>query len=357
MAEHRPGGEPTEPPSEKKLREARRRGDVPRSKELTSALVFLAVAAAVAFGWTELVATLRAFTCAVFRTAAAATASPGAVLEAGASTMVSASLPVLGAAFAAAVLGGLTQVRPLFTLKPLSPSPGRLNPLKNVKNILGKQALFELFKSLVKVVGLGYVAFTAVWDHLPAILATLGKAPEQALLAVAGALGAVAIRVAMLMAVLAAADLLYQRHAYRKRQRMTKVELQREQKETEGDPQRKAERQRVHREIIEHAMLESVARADCVIINPDHVAVALRYDRESMDAPRIVARGRRLMAAKIRHIARQHGVPVVRNVPLARALVELELDDEIPEELYEAVAEVLRFVYQLSSGAGHRGPG
>jgi flagellar biosynthesis protein FlhB len=95
-------------------------------------------------------------------------------------------------------------------------------------------------------------------------------------------------------------------------------------------------------------MLEQVARADCLVVNPVQVAAALRYDEESMGAPKLVARGRRLMAAKMRQIARQHGIPVVRNVPLARALVELELDQEIPAELYEAVAEVLRFVYRIS---------
>ena len=129
---------------------------------------------------------------------------------------------------------------------------------------------------------------------------------------------------------------------------MTKLEVQREQKEQEGDPQRKAERQRIHREILEHQMLENVARADCVIINPDHIAVAIRYDQREMEAPRVLARGHRLMAEKIKQIARQQGIPIIRNVPLARALVELELDEEIPGELYEAVAEVLRFVYRIS---------
>jgi flagellar biosynthetic protein FlhB len=164
---------------------------------------------------------------------------------------------------------------------------------------------------------------------------------------VADAVFAVAVRALLLMAVLAAADLLHQRHTHRKKLMMTKVEVRREQKEAEGDPQRKSERQRIHREILDHQMLENVAQADCVIINPDHIAVALRYAEQEMPAPRVVARGQRLVAEKIKQIAKQRGIPIIRNVPLARALVDLELDEEVPAELYEAVAEVLRFVYRL----------
>jgi len=348
MAEERKGGEATEPPSEKKLRDARRKGDVPRSRDVVSTAVFAAAAAVVAWGWPHLVGQLRSAMAMHLHAATRLDASPTLMLDQGLTTLGLVCMPVLGAAFVVAMVAGYAQVGAVLSLQPVTPSLRRLDPIHNAKNIFGKAALFELLKSVVKVVGIGYVAFVAFWHHLPRIVATVGRPPETSLLVVADAAGAIALRVLVLAALLAAADLLYQRWRYRKRQMMTKVELRREQKESEGDPQRKAERRRLHQEILEHQMLESVALADCVIINPDHVAVALRYDDQSMGAPKVVARGRRLIAAKIRQIARQRGVPIVRNVPLARALVDLELDDEIPAELFEAVAEVLRFVYRIS---------
>jgi flagellar biosynthetic protein FlhB len=348
MAEEHQGGEPTEPPSEKKLRDARKKGDVPRSRDVVAAAVFAGVAGIVAWTWPDLVGQLREAMAAHLRGALHPGASPTAMLHRGLSTMLLAVAPVLIASFTVALVSGYAQVGTVFSTEPLKPSLRRLDPIKNAKNIFGKTALFELFKSLVKVLGIGYVAFTAFWDRVPRVIATLGQPPENSVLAVADCVWGIAVRVLVLAAVLAALDHFYQRWRYTKRQRMTKYEVRREQKEMEGDPQRKAERRRIHQEILEHQMIEAVADADCVIINPEHVAVALRYDEKSMGAPRVVARGRRIVAAKIRQIARQKGVPIVRNVPLARALVELELDDEIPPDLYEAVAEVLRFVYRIS---------
>lgn len=347
MAEEHRGGEPTEPPSEKKLRDARKKGDVARSRDVVSAAVFAAVAGVVAWTWPSLVGRLRE-AMAWHLSSATGDLAPAAMLERGLTTLLLACAPVLAAAFLVAAIAGYVQVGAVLSFHPLKPDIRRLDPVKNAKNIFGKRALFELLKALVKVLGIGYVAFVALWDHLPRVIATLGRPLESSLLVVADCAFAIGVRVMILAALLAGLDLLYQRSRYRKRMMMSKVEVKREQKEQEGDPQRKAERRRLHQEILDHQMLESVATADCVVINPEHVAVALRYDEEAMGAPRVLAKGRRIVAAKIREIARQHGVPIVRNVPLARALVELELDDEIPAELYEAVAEVLRFVYRIS---------
>jgi FlhB-like protein len=134
---------------------------------------------------------------------------------------------------------------------------------------------------------------------------------------------------------------------------MTREEVKREYKEQEGDPQHKAERRRLHQDMLRHQMVEAVRTADAVIINPTHIAVAIRYDEDTMKAPKVVATGQRLVAQQIKEVARQFGVPIYRDVPLARSLAELDLDDEIPEQLYEAVAAVLRFVYEQRGDKGN----
>lgn len=347
MSDQRPGGEPTEPPSEKRLRDARKRGDVAKSREIVSFCVFFGATAALAFSWPLIIAQLMSLTRSAL--SGSSTIPATGLLNAGISSALVAISPVLIGAVLGAVLGNYLQVRALFSVDPLKPQLKRLNPLDNVKQIFGKQALFELFKSSLKIIGFGYLAWSVLDDYAPAVIGTFGKTTEQIFAVVRQCAFSLTLRVAGLAALLAVIDLLYQRYAYRKRHRMTKEELRREHKESEGDPQHKAERQRVHREISEHQLIQSVATADCILINPTRIAVALRYDEQTMEAPQVIASGRRLIAARIRRIAQQHGVPIIRNVPLARALVDLEIDEEIPPELYETVAEVLRFVYALDN--------
>ena len=351
----RPGGEPTEPPSEKRLRDARRKGDIAKSREMISAAVVFGVVALVAAHWIPLVAQLREYLGASLRLAAEAGGASAATFEGALALAINrffvVALPVLSAAFLSALLANYAQVGSLFTLHPLKPDLKKLDPIANGKNIFGKKALVELLKSLAKLGGIGFIAGQAIWQHVPLLASTVGRPPEVALMALGSCLWTMSLRIGIFAGVLAIADLLHQRFSHQKKLRMTKEEVKREHKESEGDPQHKAERQRLHREVLEHQMLENVAKADVVIVNPDHIAVAIRYDEKEMDAPKVIAKGYRLVAAKIRQIARQHGIPIVRNVPVARALVELELDDEVPAELYEAVATILRFVYERSGEA------
>jgi flagellar biosynthetic protein FlhB len=314
---------------------------------VTAVAVFLAAAAVLAATWRTLCADLEGLLGSSLRSAASGTIAPSAALEQGVRVLVLAVAPVLFAAVGAALLAGFAQTGPVLSGAGLRPELKHLSPTRNLPRVFGRAAFVELLKNLIKLTGIGYLGATALREKLPTVL-TPRLSPSETLLAVADCLGTIAVRVGILLVILAAADLLYERRSFFKRMRMTKLEVQREMKESEGDPHHKAERKRVHQEILAHEMIEGVATADCVVINPEHVAVAIRYDADSMEAPRVVASGRRLLAARIREIARQKGIPIVRNVPLARALVEIELDQEIPAELYQAVAEVLRFVYGLT---------
>jgi flagellar biosynthesis protein FlhB len=159
-------------------------------------------------------------------------------------------------------------------------------------------------------------------------------------------------RVALVALALGVADYMLVRRRHMGRLRMTRDEVKREHKESEGDPSHRAERQRLHRELSEQRMVAEVRKADFVVVNPDHIAVALRYDRDGEAAPVVVARGERLLAERIKQVAREAGVPIFRDVTLARSLRELAEGAEIPAALYEAVAEILRAVYAMNEGAG-----
>lgn len=156
---------------------------------------------------------------------------------------------------------------------------------------------------------------------------------------------------------IAAADYFYQRKRYTKENMMSKYDIKQEYKQSEGDPHQKSERKRVHQEILNSQGQSAVKKADVVVRNPEHIAIALKYDKEKGSAPQIVAKGSRIWAEKIIETARRYGVPVVRNVPLAHALDKLEVGDEIPEELYEAVAEILNFIFSLAEEQKHKQKG
>jgi flagellar biosynthesis protein FlhB len=162
----------------------------------------------------------------------------------------------------------------------------------------------------------------------------------------------IGLKVGFTFLLLGAADYFLQKFLYLKEMKMTKQEVREEHKETEGNPLVKGARRQIHREILMQGMMVAIKKADAVVVNPTHVAVALRYDRGTMNAPTVVAKGAELMAAHIRQLAKEAGVPIMRDVGLARALYELELEAEVPEELYEAVAVVLRWVYQLAEERG-----
>jgi flagellar biosynthesis protein FlhB len=351
VAEERPqGGEATEPASDRKLKQARKRGEVAKSKELVSWAVFAGVCATIAWSWSGASVRLQILFRSVFSSAAQSPEWWGAGVQQGIETLALTLLPILAVAMIVALMANFAQTGALLTFQPLKPQLRRLDPVANARQILGKQAWFELLKSLVKIFGSFVIAASAIWDHGPRLLGTLGRSPAEAVAAVSLCLGILAVRLGIFFAFLALVDVFVQRISFAKRMRMTKEEVKREYRDSEGDPQHKAERQRLHREITTHQMTERVSTADCVVINPTRLAVALKYDGEEDRAPRIMAQGKRLVAAQIRDIARQHGVAIIRDVPLARALLELEIDDEIPEELYQAVAEILRFVYRIRRG-------
>jgi flagellar biosynthetic protein FlhB len=260
---------------------------------------------------------------------------------------------------AGAIAGGLAdflQVGALFSMEVIKPKFEKLNPVQGLKNMFAKKQFVEMIKNVVKVGVTAYVVYGVVRDAMDVIALTI-RSDEHMLVEVMGELVfRIASRVAILFVVFAIFDVWWQHRVFHKDMMMTKDEVKREYKESEGDPHHKAHRKQMHHEIIEQAAMQNVRKADVVVTNPEHVAVALRYDRDQDGAPKVLCKGVETRAAAIRELAKEADVPIMRNVPLAHALLRLEVGDEIPEDLYDAVAEVLNFVYSLRDGAAAERP-
>lgn len=339
----RPGGEPTEQPTPRRLQKAKEQGQVAKSRDLSGAVVYWAVVGVLAglIGW------MGGQILLVGRTLfsrAAVPANPKAMLGWSATQMLLVVGPVLGAALAASLAVGAAQARGILTLAPLKPKLSNLDPIKGLGRMFGKQALFNFLKTLLVFTLAAVLVYWVLSDLAAVILRLVGTGPgrlAQVLWVLAKGL---LFKMGLLFVVVGLADYAYQRHRHIKGLMMTKYEVKKESKEQEGDPQHKAKRMQFHQEILQEAMMQAVVDSDFVVTNPTRLAVAMRYDESRDRAPVVVAKGQNLTAERIRQIARRAGVPIYRDVAVARALWELEVDQEIPERLYEAVAAILRML-------------
>jgi type III secretion protein U len=342
--------ERTEEPTPKRLEDARGRGEVAVSRDATSAAAMTAAIVALVLQGPVLTARLLAYWKAVFAGAAAGGGATAA-LAAGAGVMARALAVPLAAAGLVALGAGMLQTRGLLAFGAFRPDLARLSPAAGLARAFGGQAALQVGKGLLKAALVAVLAWVTVRPVLAGV-AGLAGAPIPKM---AGALGVVsaqlAERVALVALALGLADYLLVRRRHLGKLRMTKEEVRREHKESEGDPSHRAERQRLHRELLEQRMVAEVRKADFVVVNPDHIAVALRYDRDGEAAPVVVASGERLLAERIKQVAREAGVPIFRDVTLARSLRDLPEGTEIPAALYEAVAEILRVVYGMAGAA------
>ena len=336
--------ERTEEPTPKRLAEARARGEVPRSRELGGALTLLGAAGILgATGADVLASLLSIFRLSIDAVAGRLATAPTALLEASVGTAAAAVAPLLGALVVLGALASFVQVGPLLAGEAIAWKPERLDPIAGAKNLFTQARLVELVKTAVVLSIVLAVAWSTLRDALHGTLA-LGASDAQAALTAGGEIvRRLLLRVGLAMLGVAVLDVVYQRWRWNRDHRMTKDEVKREHKESEGDPHVRQERERLRHEIAAHGALENVRRADVLVVNPTHLAVALRFDEESdQSAPEVIAKGQDELARRMIAAAREAGVPVLRDVPLAQGLFELELGEEIPEALYEAVAAVLR---------------
>lgn len=259
--------------------------------------------------------------------------------------------PILFVAWLVAILADFIQVGPLVAIAPLMPKLDKLNPTKYFKNIMSIKTLFELFKNIVKVVLLGYIGWMVYRGHLENILMLASIDNNFAVMIEFGKLMTEFIfKACIAFLVISAADYGVTKWKFLKDQKMSFKEIKDEYKNTEGDPNVKAALRQRRMQMLQRGMMDSVPEADFVVTNPIHVACALKYKSEEMESPMLTAKGTELIAKKIIDIAREHGVPVIENPPVARALFKMvDLNQQIPPELYKAVAEILLFVYNLKN--------
>ena len=256
------------------------------------------------------------------------------------------AIPIFGA------LSYILQNGFALTTKPISPDFSKLDPLSGAKKIFSTQSLVELAKSIVKISVIGFVVYKAValeWQTMPFLI-------DADVFSVLSFVGSMTFKIMMktlwVLALIAIVDYAFQRWSFEKGLMMSKEELKEEMKETEGDPIVKARIRSIQRELSRKRMMAEVPKADVVVTNPTHIAVALKYDKEKANAPIVVAKGADLIAEKIREVARKHGVPIVENKPLARTLFKaVDIGKQIPADLYRAVAEILAYVYRLKNRA------
>jgi flagellar biosynthetic protein FlhB len=342
----------TEEPSEHKLRKAREEGKVARSGEVTSSLLLLVGIATLGLLGTHILRVMIEMITFFLSNSASPNAFSGGLAPAFMSFFIKLTLPVLAVLFLVAILGNVIQVGFLFTVKPITPDLGRIVPHfgRWLRRSVGSpEALFNLAKSIVKVAVIAVIAYLNIRGEIPR-LTRLALAPFfSGVTVIAQIAFRLVLEVAIALLAFSAVDYWFQRRQHLESLKMSKQEVKEERKMYEGDPLTRSRLRERMREIMRRNMLKAVPKADVVITNPTHFAVALEYNRAVMPAPIVVAKGADVMAAKIREVASDNGVAIIENKPLAQALYrEVEIGDAIPEKFYEAMSTILAEVYRLS---------
>jgi flagellar biosynthetic protein FlhB len=346
----------TEQPSSHKLHEARKHGDVPTSPEITGAVMALVSLLVLQSQGAHIVQGLESLITQDLSLAAQPQKISGATLGAQIRSDVFSGLLLLAPLAAAVIIGvisvGAINTRGLLSLQGAKPSMRKLNPISGFKHIFGKEALVALAKVLLKltVIIVIVLPWRSTWTNLLPQLSFIGNTNAASTLWDDSL--RLATQIVAAFVAIGAVDFGYRQWAWRRRQRMSKQEVKEESKRMEGNPQMKARMRQVGRkrlrELLSSPNLRAVPRADVVITNPTHYAIAIQYTPGKMRAPKVIAKGQRLFALRIKEIARKHNIPMVENRPLAQALFKsVRVNQEVPADLYKAVAQVLAFVYRM----------
>ena len=351
------GGEKTEPATQKKLDDARKEGQVAKSREIANGLGLLALFVLLKIWVGHMgVQMMEIFPRIYDRIPAMADYWNGYMPETDTKAVFVLMMkeilliiaPILIVGFLVAFISDVIQVGWKPTAKPLQPKFSKLNPLQGFKKIFSGNAVVELIKSLAKIGLILLICYSYLKDKWILLLNLYDMSLMQGVALAAETVTDLGIRIAAVYMIIALADFIYQKVKFSNDMKMTKQEIKEEYKQQEGDPQIKGQIRQRMREASRRRMMQNLPQADVVITNPTHYAVAIKYDPEVADAPVVIAKGEDYMAARIREVARENKIEIVENKPLARMLyANVDIGQTVPPELYQAVAEVLAFVYHL----------
>ncbi len=343
--------ERSEKATPRRRQKARQEGRVARSQEMNSAVLLCLGISAIYFLGPALAIQLKQFMTYLFSEAPRMMVTPDTAVHFFIST-ISTFFILLGPIFVILLVIAyginVLQVGLLLTSKPIEPKLDKLNIVNGIKRLVSVRSMVELIRDVIKVILIGIVGYISIKSQLDSFLLLsdqpvglfAGVMSKQALM--------VALQIGAVMFILALLDYAYQKYDFEKNIRMSKQEIKEEMKDYEGSPHTKSRIRRIQREMSNRRMMREIPKADVVITNPTHLAVALKYNLDDMEAPMVVAKGERLLAEKIKEIATEANVPIIENKPLARALFNMcEIGSYVPAQLYRAVAEVLAYIYRL----------
>ena len=359
FAKDGPGGEKTEVPTVKKLNDARKEGQVAKSKEIITALMLLALFVVIKFYignlGQQMIECFSEFYDLFGKIISNSEygmrmVDATGVVSLGLTTVLNMIVPFIALAVVIAILGNALQQKWMVTTKPLQPKLSKISPISGLKRMFNVKQLFEVGKSVAMIAVMSYVIYTTVKDKLGVLYTFYNISLYEALEIVGDIIVDLGIKISAVFLVIGFVDLIYQRHKFKEDMKMTKQEVKDEFKNTEGDPQVKGQIRRRMQQVSRRRMMEALPQADVVITNPTHFAVALKYEANKGQAPVVIAKGADYLAFDIKAKAKEYGIEIVENKPLARILYNnVEIGAQIPPELYQAVAEVLAFVYSLKN--------
>ena len=342
----------TEAPTDKRRSEARSKGNVPKSTEVNSVLVLLCGLMLLKFFGPWMMRNIAGYT----RDTLMMIGHPKADIAFAAGVVIKALIaicyicwPVCIGILVIGVIANLIQVGFLFTFEPLVPKLEKINPMAGFGRLFALRSFVEMIKNILKLVIIGFVAYMTVAGEFHKIIGLADTSVSAIFMFMVAVSFKVILRVALILLVLAILDFAYQRFEHEKGLKMSKQEIKEEHKQSEGDPQIKSRIKSLQREMARRRMIQEVPKATVVITNPTHIAIALQYD-QTMESPKVLAKGKRLVAEQIKRIALENGVPIVEDKPLARSMYDKAYVGEgIPMEFFSAVAEILAYVYRLKN--------
>ncbi len=350
------GSEKTEAPSGKKLGDAREKGQVAKSMEVNSAVMLTFGILMISITGTSIMQQIADVTVSVLRSAHTVTLSVETVhhyFTLGVLLLAGMLGPTLLVFMALGIVTNVAQVGLMFTMEPMVPKFSKLNPLMGISKVMiSKRSMVELLKSMAKIFIVGFVAYVAMEKLIVQSVELMDSEPAAIMSFIAHSSFVVGMKICGVFLIVALFDYAFQKYDFIKQQKMTKEEVKEEGKQAEGDPMVKGRIRSMQRQLARKRMMANVPKADVIITNPTHYAVALQYDPAKMGAPIVVAKGMNLIAQKIKEIAKEHNVPIMEDKPLARALYKsVNIGEQISEHLFKAVAEILAYIYQMRNTA------